>query len=85
MMKTKRCSNSVGDECYDEDGRETYISFGCNSFNGFEEKKATKEGAAEVVNQSPASSEFSNFEEDWDELRSIVDFAFDPFFNNPSI
>ncbi|XP_022970860.1 transcription factor JUNGBRUNNEN 1-like [Cucurbita maxima] len=91
VMKTKRCSNSVGDQYYDEDGRETYISFGCNSFNGFEEKKAvlvcdeTKEGPAEVVNQSPASSEFSNFEEDWEELRSIVDFAFDPFFNNPSI
>ncbi|KAA0054631.1 transcription factor JUNGBRUNNEN 1-like [Cucumis melo var. makuwa] len=64
-------------------------------------KRNNSEIAAEVisvspplsVNQSPASSGFSNFDEngtqffgssdDWEELRSIVDFSFDPFSNNP--
>ena len=63
-------------------------------------KRNNSELAAEVlsvspplsVNQSPASSGFSNFDEngtqyfgssdDWEELRSIVDFGFDPFSNN---
>lgn len=61
-------------------------------------KKRKNSEAAEVIslsaNQSPASSGFSNFDENgtdlfgssddhWEELRSIVDFAFDPFLNNP--
>ena len=109
--RERKSTKTVDHQAYDDgDGRETYISFSSNPFNGFEEKKPflvcderkqweeltmmmmkkKNSEAAEVisvspplsVNQSPASSGFD--EDDWDELRSIVDFPFDPFFNNPS-
>lgn len=96
-MKKKISTVDEGYDDGDGDGdeRATYISFSSNNLNGFEEKKPflvcdheIKQGKEFTMNKnyqsSAASSEFSNnFDDDWDnELRSIVDFAFDPFFSN---